>query len=75
MQYDILTYEFKINWICVFANHKGATHMLNVLVLIFDSVHFRKMCDFINFFLNFNIYVSLSRCKSFKFLLNFFFQI
>jgi hypothetical protein len=63
VQYDVLTYEFKINWI--FANHQGATHMLNVLILIFDSVRFRKMCGFINLFLNFNMYVSLSSCKSF----------
>jgi hypothetical protein len=65
VQYDVLTYEFKINWIRVFANHKGTTHMLNVLILIFDNVHFRKMCGFIDLFLNFNMYVSLSRCKSF----------
>jgi hypothetical protein len=69
VQYDVITYEFKINWIRVFANHKGTTHMLNVLILIFDSVHFRKMCGFIDLFLNFNMYVSLSRCKSFNFIL------
>jgi hypothetical protein len=45
------TYGSKINWLHVFANHKGTTCMLNVLVLIFDSFHSKKICDFINLFL------------------------
>ncbi len=40
VKHDVATYESKINWISIFANHKGATHMLNALVLIFDGVHF-----------------------------------
>ncbi len=32
VQYDVVAYGCKINWIYVFANHKGTTHMLNALV-------------------------------------------
>ncbi len=48
MQYDATTYGSKINWIYVFANHKGTTCMLNALVLILESVHSKKICGFIN---------------------------
>jgi hypothetical protein len=40
VQYDAATYGYKINWIFIFANHKGISLMLNALVLIFDGVHF-----------------------------------
>jgi hypothetical protein len=40
--------------------------MLNAWVLIFDGVHLRKICDFNNLLLKLNIYVSSSRCCTFK---------
>jgi len=66
VQYDATTYGSKINWKYVFANHKGTTRMLNALALIFDSFHSKKICGFINLFLKLNMYVSSSRCRSFK---------
>ncbi len=45
VQYDATKYGSKINWISIFANHKGATCMLNALVLILDGVHLRKMFE------------------------------
>jgi hypothetical protein len=56
VQYDVTTYGSKINWIFVFANHKGAIHMLNALVLIFDGIHLRKMFGFIHLLLKLNMY-------------------
>ncbi len=70
MQYDAIVYGSKINCIFVFANHKGTTQVPNTLIIIFDGVHFRKMCGFINLLLKFNMYVFSSRCKSFKILEN-----
>ncbi len=29
VQYDVVAYGSKINWISLFANHKGVTRMLN----------------------------------------------
>jgi len=52
VQYDAATYGFKINWIFVFANHKGATRILNAWVLIFDGVHLRKFLNLICMFLH-----------------------
>jgi hypothetical protein len=65
-QYDAAEYGSKINWISIFANHKGTTCMLNALVLIFDGVHLRKMFGFINLLFKLNMYVSSSRCNRFK---------
>jgi hypothetical protein len=66
VQYDATTYGSKINWKYVFANHEGTTRMLNALALIIDSFHSKKICGFINLFLKLNMYVSSSRCRSFK---------
>jgi hypothetical protein len=66
VQYDVVEYGFKINWISIFANHKGATCMLNGLVLIFDGVHLRKMFGFINLLLKLNMYIFSSRCNRLK---------
>jgi len=68
MMYNMMQFAYisKINWIFVFVNHKGVTHMLNALVLIFDVVDLRKICGFINLLLKLNIYVSSSRCSRLK---------
>ncbi len=52
MQYDAIVYGSKINFIFVFANHKGTTHVPNTLIIIFDGIRFRKMCGFINLLLS-----------------------
>jgi len=59
-------YGFQINWIFIFANHKRPKWMLNSLVLIFNGVHFRKMCGFTNFLHKINMHIFSSRYKSFK---------
>jgi hypothetical protein len=59
-------YGFQTNWIFIFGNHKRTKWMLNALVLIFNGVHFRKMCAFTNFLLKINMHCFSSRCKSFK---------
>jgi hypothetical protein len=40
--------------------------MLNALVLMFDSVHLKKVFNFINLFIKLNMYVFSSRCNRFK---------
>ncbi len=66
IQYDAIAYASKINWIFIFANHKGATRMLNALVSIIDGVCLIKMFGFINLLLKFSMYVSSSRCSRLK---------
>jgi hypothetical protein len=70
VQYVVVTYESKINWISIFANHKWATLILNALVFMFLGVCFKKMCGFVNSLLKFNIYVLSSRFKEFRYLEN-----
>jgi len=65
VQYDAATYGFKINWIYVFANHKGAARMLNAWVLIFDGVHYKKICGFNNLLFKLNMHVFSPRCSWF----------
>jgi hypothetical protein len=75
VQYDAIAYGYKINWILLFVNHKRTTHTLNALIIIFYNVCVMKMCGFINLLLKFNIYVFLSRSKSFKNLVNVMFSL
>ncbi len=63
LQYDVVAYGSIINWISIFAHHKGIAHMLNALVLIFDGVLLKKMFGLINLLLKLNMYVSSSRCR------------
>ena len=42
-----------------FANHIGATHILNAFVFISIGFLFRKMCDLVSWLLKLNIYVFL----------------
>jgi len=57
VQYVVAAYGSKINWISIFANHKWATRILNVLVFMFLRVHFKKICGFVNLLLKLYIYM------------------
>ncbi len=63
VQYVVVAYGSKINWIFVFANHKWTAHILNALVFKFLGVCFKKICGFVNLLLKFNIYVLSSMFK------------
>jgi hypothetical protein len=64
VQYVVVAYRSKINWIFVFANHKWTTHILNALIFIFLGICFKKMCNFVNLLFKLNIYVHSSRFKN-----------
>jgi hypothetical protein len=59
VQYVAAAYKSHTNCACVFANHKGATRILNAFVFISIGFLFRKMCDLVSWLLKLNIYVSL----------------
>jgi hypothetical protein len=66
VQYDVVAYGSKTNWMFVFVNHKWVTCVLNALIFTLLGVHFKKCVALLICFLKLNIYVFSSRFKNFR---------